>query len=51
MMELLRLKWKHEIIYREELNAFRDKDILHSVPDSLWGTGLSGKKGRNNFGL
>jgi len=37
--------------FRDELNACRGKEILHPVPDTFWGTGVAGKKGRNNFGV
>ena len=51
MRELLHIKWEQVAIFREELNACRGKDILHSVPGTFWGTGLSENKGRNNFGV
>ena len=51
MRELLRLKWEQVPIFRDELNACRSKEILHPVPDTFWGTGVGGKKGRNNFGI
>ena len=36
---------------RDKLNACRGKEMLHPVPDTFWGIGVAGKKGRNNFGF
>ena len=32
-------------------SVFCGKAILHPDPDPFWGTGVTGKNGRNNFGV